>query len=376
MIVLESTIPLPKDRGGNYFQGQVIMNIFIRHSIDVFNSRYIAGWFLQYFRKDRPIHLNFVSGENTIGEMIASRYRKDVQLKKVHPTGFCGFDFNFPTGLDITAHKTLDIHIDSKKKPFIKLSTAHLDPAQTQPLPKVLFMHIPKTAGTSFNSFMRMHVPFDAAAHHIENYSRNKFPALTKGKTYLAGHLRVEVLKKYFNLTDYDCYSIVRDPYNHLHSHLNWLKGIAVFKGSTFFQRHGKEVQQLAMKIVELDFTDFRQVKQFVFGLQGFELDYFDNCQTRYFLDYRPEKVSLGDFQNTLTNIDIFKHIGLTEKYDRLKTFISSSYDLPEVSIPVSFNKSMHPPLYDRNSDDMKEILYPLVHSDMLLYNMVKTRFY
>ena len=351
------------------------MNIFVRHSIDVFNSRYIAGWCLQFFRKDRPVHLSFVCDGNTIGEIIANQYRKDVQLKKVHPTGFCGFDFNFPTDFDVTTQKTLDIHINSQKNPFIKLSTAHLGPVLEQPLPKVLFMHIPKTAGTSFNSFMRMHVPFDAAAHHIENYSSRTFPSLTQGKIYLAGHLRVQELKKYFNMADYHCYSIVRDPYNHLHSHLNWLKGIAVLKGTAFFQRHGKEVQQLAMKVAALDFTDLKQVKKFVFGLQGFELDYFDNCQTRYFLDYRPEKVSLGDFQNTLSNVGLFKYIGLTEKYDRFNTFISSSYDLADVSLPSTFNKTLHPRLYDCNSDDMKEILYPLVYADMYLYDMVKTRF-
>lgn len=351
------------------------MNIFVRHSIDVFNSRYIAGWFLHFFKTDKTITLRFVSGEKEIGEVVTNRYRKDVQLKKVHPTGFCGFDFNFPAEIDVTANKSLDIYIDGQEKPFKKLSTIHLEPAESHAIPPILFMHIPKTAGTSFNSFMRMHVPFDAASHHIEKFTSRKFSSLAEDKTYLAGHLRVEILKKHLNMAEFDCYSIVRSPYNHLHSHLNWLKGIAVQKGSAFFQQHGKEVQQLAIKIAELDFTDLRQVKKFVFGLQGFELDYFDNCQTRYFLDYRPEKVSLNDFQNTLTNMDLFKHIGLTEKYEQFKSVISSSYELPDVSLPDAFNKTMLPRLYDCNSDDMKEILYPLVHADMLLYDTIKARY-
>lgn len=351
------------------------MNILLRHSIDVFNSRYIAGWILHFFQKDKPLQLSFVSGEKKVGEIIANRYRKDVQLKKVHPTGFCGFDFNFPTDVDITANKSLDIYIGSQKKPFIKLPTTDLKPALAHPIPKMLFMHIPKTAGTSFNSFMRMHLPAEAAAHHIEKYSSRKYGSLAEAKTYLAGHLRVEVLKKNFKMADFDCYSIVRDPYKHLHSHLNWLRSIAAQKGSAFYKQHDPVVQKLAMKIAELDFTDFQQVKKFVISLQGFELDCFDNCQTRYFLDYRPDKVSLNDFKNTLTNMDLFKHIGLTEKYEQFKSVVSSSYNLPEVSLPVSFNKTLHSRLYDCDSSDMREIFYPLIHADLLLYETVKARF-
>ncbi|MFT5701703.1 MAG: hypothetical protein ACI8ZB_004604 [Desulforhopalus sp.] len=351
------------------------MNCFIRYSVDVFNSRYIAGWFLNFFQKKKTIRLSFVSGDKKVGELIADRYRKDVELQKVHPTGFCGFDFNFPSNIDVTANKNLDIYIDEQKKPFLKLTTNHLDPALTQPIPRILFMHIPKTAGTSFNAFMRMHVPVDAAAHHIENYTSGKYASLAKDKMYLAGHLPVEILKKNFNISDFDCYSIVRSPYKHLHSHLNWLRGIAALKGSAFFQRHHPAVQRLAIKIAQLDFTDFRQVKDFVFGLQGCELDFFDNIQTRYFLDYRPEKVSLNDFYKTLPNIDLFKHIGLTERYEQFKSFVSSSYELPEVSLPIMTNKTMHPPLYDCDCLDMKEILYPLVHADMRLYDAIKLRF-
>lgn len=351
------------------------MNLFVRHSIDVFNNRYIAGWFLHYFKKEQRITLKFVSGGRVIGEVTANLYRKDVELARVHPTGFCGFDFNFPPDVDLTLHKSLDIYIDGQQKPYMRLQTASLPKTVTHIIPPILFMHIPKTAGTSFNSFMRMHVPFDAALHHIENYSRLQYRQLAKEKKYLAGHLRIEVIKKYFDMAEFDCYTIVRNPYQHLHSHLNWLKGIAALKGSAFFQRHGRDVQQLAIKISELDFTDMSEVKKFVFGLQGFELDYFDNCQTRYFLDYRPEKVSLGDFKNTLNNVDLFNYIGITDRYERFRSVVSASYDLPEVTLPAAFNKTMHPRLYDCFCEDMKEIFYPLVHADLLLYDTIKTRF-
>lgn len=351
------------------------MNLFVRHSIDVFNSRYIAGWFLHFFNKEKPVRLRFVSGKEVLGEVVAKTYRKDVQLRRVHPTGFCGFDFNIPSAIDVTKESHLDIYIDSQKKPFRRLASAELLPKTTQKIPPILFMHIPKTAGTSFNSFMRLHVPCDFASHHIENYNKSRYALLAQGKSYLAGHLRIDTLKQCFDIDRFDCYSIVRNPYSHLYSHLNWLKGIALLKGSAFFDQHSKEVKKLAIKIAELDFTKLTQVQRFVVGLRGYELDFFDNCQTRYFLDYRPEKMSLTDFPNTLANIELFKHIGLTEKYDQFRSFISSSYDLPEVSDSAPVNRAMHPPLYDWESEDMKEIFYSLVHADTLLYNTVRNRF-
>lgn len=358
-----------------HIREQAGMKLFIRHSIDVFNNRYIAGWFFHSFKKNTPLSLSFVSGNREVGNIEASLYRKDVQMKNVHPTGFCGFDYSFPEGVDITDSETLDIHLDGNARPFARLSTRRLQQGRAGDLPSILFMHIPKTAGTSFNAFMRLHVAREKQEHHIERFDTEKLVSLSREKTFLSGHLPVKDLKTLFEMEGIDCYSIVREPYRHLHSHLNWLKGIAANRGGAFFERHSKAVQKIALKIDRIDFTDPDQVAGYVEGLQGCELDFFDNCQTRYFLDYRPEKVSCDHFGQTLGNIELFRHIGLTEKYDRFREDIRSTYQLPEVNSPVLFNKAMQPILFDVKSSALREILKPLVKTDILLYDYIRERF-
>lgn len=351
------------------------MNLLLRHSIDAFNCRYIAGWIFHSCKRTSPLRLHFVSGSERIGTIVANQLRKDVQHHTIHPSGLCGFDFNFPSGIDLRRNKTLDLYLDNRSRPFKRLSTKSLHAPDSKSLPPILFMHIPKTAGTSFNTFMRMHIQADGVENHIEQFPHDRYTILGMKKNYLAGHLPIGTLKHYFRLTKFDCFSMVRHPFHHLHSHLNWLRGIAANPRGEFFKQHNKTVQQLALKVRTLDFKNLAQVKNFVISLKAYELDFFDNCQTRYFLDYRPVKVSQSDFQQTVENIALFKHIGLTEQYGRFRDCISALYNLPVVSVPKKLNRAMFPRLYDPESSAFQEIFYPLVHADLLLYEYIRNRF-
>lgn len=323
----------------------------------------------------KPVKITFKSGGRTLGETYAKRHRKDVELKRVHPTGLCGFDFDFPSDVDITECETLDIYLNSSSRPFKRLSTKRLHVRHHQEMPPILFMHIPKTAGTSFNAMMRLYYPGDKAAFHIEGLPQQRYKEFAVEKNYLSGHLPVGKLKQFFSVKAYDCYSIIRTPFRNLHSHLNWLKGIARDRESVFFQQHNPAIQGLARKIDGIDFSSLQKVEKFVSELTGFERDFFDNCQTRYFLDYRPEVVTSADLPNALANIELFKYIGLTEKYDAFIQYIHNLYSLPHPPSQVICNASIVGKLYDDNLPDLQKIFLPLVETDLRIYKHVKERF-
>ncbi len=349
--------------------------MFIRHSIDIFNSNYVSGWFFNRWNKKRNVKLTFKSGNNELGSTTADIYRKDLEIKRIHPTGFCGFNFNYPTDFDITAFATLDIFLDDNKKPFLQIPTTGLTKHQFQHLPNILFMHIPKTAGTSFNAFMRMHIPPSKIKIHLESHPSKEYPGLHRSHSYLAGHLTLEKLKTSFDLSGFDCFCILRSPDAHLHSHLNWLKGVAVHGNSEFFRQHNPVIQKLARKIADINFEQIDEIATFVKNIRHYELDFFDNIQTRYFLGYRPEKVDDKDYKNAADNLKFFKHVGRTETYKEFIQFIINYYQLPDTENPTVFNKAIEPPLYDITDPLVQEITAPLTATDKKLYTRVKALF-
>ncbi len=348
--------------------------MFIRHSIDIFNNRYISGWIYSRLFPTQAVSLRFSCGGCEIGKVTADNYRKDLQIKGVNATGKCGFNFDFPVNTDFSQAPTLDIFINNRKKPFLRLSTEDFPPMTDHGLPKIMFMHIPKTAGTSFNSFMRLFVGHEKIRIHLESIDSGEYSRLAKDCMYLAGHLTLGKLQSFFDLSTFTCFTLIREPHAHLHSHLNWLMGIGRYEKSDFFNQHNKTIQALAKKVALLDFQDNGAVEHFVATLKNYELDFFDNCQTRYFLDYRPEKITTDHFEEVKKNLSVFKSIGITEQYDSFLEEFSSLFNLDTVERPTSFNKAIEPALYDISDDTMQHLFAPLLEADVLLYNQIKDR--
>jgi len=343
-----------------------------RYSVDIFNNRYISGWIFHRIWKTGDITLSFFSNGKKIGESSAHNYRKDLQATGIHPTGKCGFNFNFPYNVDVTQSATLDIYLNGGKKPFLRLDTGHLSSPVLHELPPLLFMHIPKTAGTSFNSFMRLHLPNEQIRIHIESLPPEQYSKLAASYSYIAGHLTVQKLKSYFDLSAFDSFTLIRDPHTHLHSHLNWLRGVGEHVNSGFFSQHNQTVQKLAKKIKGSDFSNVYEVENFVSRLKDYELDFFDNMQTRYFLDYRPGKVSPSMLDEAENNFGLFKHIGRTEQYNQFIGKFSSIYQILITDQPRSYNKAIEPALYDSADPVMQDLFSPLIETDVLLYNRIK----
>ena len=346
-----------------------------RYSVDIFNNRYISGWIFHRIWKTGDVILSYFSNNMKIGESSAHNYRKDLQAKGIHPTGKCGFNFNFPSDFDVTQAETLDIYLNEEKKPFLRLETTHLSPPATHELPPLLFMHIPKTAGTSFNSFMRLQLPYEHIRIHIESLPPEEYSQLAARCSYIAGHLTLQKLKSCFDLSTFDSFTLIRDPQTHLHSHLNWLRGVGEHVNSGFFSQHNQTVQLLAIKTKGCNFSNVYEVEHFVRHLKDYELDFFDNMQTRYFLDHRPEKVSPSMLDEAENNFGVFKHIGRTEQYDQFIEKFSSIYRIPVTDRPGSYNKAIDSALYDSADPVMQDLFSPLIETDLLLYSRIKTVF-
>ncbi|MBW1955553.1 MAG: hypothetical protein JRI83_07510 [Deltaproteobacteria bacterium] len=343
----------------------------ILYSIDSANNRTVTGWCFDLKRPEKAVHLRFFLDDREIGGTEAVHFREDVRSYNLHPTGRCGFTFLMPPEPPIRNHRFLKICAAPSSKPFHLIPTRQLPIVLEGLLPKLFFMHIPKTAGTSFNAFCRLHFPDDRVAVHLESVPPSEYPALLKEKNYLSGHLTLMHMKDRMDVSEFDLLSLVREPFRHLHSHLGWVRSIASDPESGFFAKHHPAVQETALKLRGIDFSNQKQLEVLAETISGIEVDFFDNLQTRYFLDYRPERVTRQDLDRAIRNLDRFRLIGITEQYDHFIDRVCREYGMERILPPV-FNKAQVDRLFFHEAVEVRRALRPLVECDLFLYDWIQ----
>lgn len=349
-----------------------------RFSIDRLNGRFISGWCFNRLAKSRPVSIVAVADDKILGRFTNSGYRDDLVEKNLHPSGVCGFDFSFPSDFDPRAHGKFHLCFDSFKKPVATIDCSEIEILQPRLNTPICFMHIPKTAGTSFNSFARACFAGDRFFTHIERLDESDVRRGIKQALYLSGHLPLYELGRLVDLSGYDLISIIREPYAHLHSHLNYVRGVR--SGSRFEIhygfRHNKTVKALSGELNGVDFSDLEEVNGLVTGLHDYQCDFFDNIQTRYFLDYRPERVAEKDLRRACENISNFSSVGLTEAYDHFKKQFCHTIGVTSGEQKLQSNKSEYYHLFDLADPEVRAALEPLVEFDLKLYEFVSDRFW
>lgn len=347
-------------------------NRFLKYSIDHLNSERIAGWCFHKFRKSKPIELSFFIDETPVGSTVANKYREDLKSYRMHPDGRCGFEFAFP-GQQFHSACRLAVYAGNTRIPLETFTSSEIPQVLTGDLPHIFFMHIPKTGGTSLNAFATRYFPQGYTATHIEVLDSKVYPQLATEKRYIAGHLTLQKIKQYFDPAAFHLVTLVRDPFRQLHSHLRWIRKIAADRRSDFFLKHEACVRDLAVQLQGCDLRINANLKSFVAGVEGFGLDFFDNLQTRYFLDYRPERVASSDLEKALTNAKQFALIGTVEQFEDFARQFCRRYGIAGTTPPRAFNRLPRLQLFNYENESVRSILLPLVHSDIELYRAVQS---
>jgi hypothetical protein len=347
-----------------------------RWSIDRINGRFVSGWCFNRLFKNRPVSMIAVADDTIVGRFTNDRYRPDLAAKKLHPSGVCGFDFSFPDDFDPSNCSRFHLYVDSFRQPLASIDCETIVNRRPRLAAPVCFMHIPKTAGTSFNAFARTCFSSDRFVTHLERLGNDQQRQAIGRALYLSGHLPLYKLSQLVALEDYDCFAIIREPYSHLHSHLNYLRGVdpGARVEHHYTYHHNQVVKTFSAYLNQVDFSDPGEIRTFISQLEGYQLDFLDNIQTRYFLDYRPATVGPDDLDRACHNIALFRAVGLTEAYDRFREQFCDIIGVNDGKQALRSNRSPEYRLFDLSDQSVCQALHPLVDYDMRLYEFVSAR--
>lgn len=167
-----------------------------------------------------------------------------------------------------------------------------------------VFIHIPKTAGSSVNRTLRRSV--GPGKDHVESMIRNQdFAGLTNNYRWISGHVTRAAFGKLLHGVDAKYFTFLREPTEQIVSHLRWQ--FAIFhKGKEFFSAHPVKNQQIALEAMAIDFSNAEQVIEFMRKYHQL----FLNFQSKYILsDLQGEPT----VKSVLKAAEAFSLIGTTD---------------------------------------------------------------
>lgn len=358
------------------------MRYFYKMAIDLANDRYLSGWCFHRLHAEKPVELECRLDEEVIAKATADIFREDLRELGVHPTGRCGFELVLQPRAPYPSGSTLTIGLKGSSAILRQISTDTFTSddhngllqgmRKLWPWPgnekSIVFMHIPKTAGTSFNTFALSLFPKGRGISHIELIDKSRYPELQRRCRYISGHLPVGVLKKWFHLEQADLYTIIREPYAHLHSHLKWLIRTASTQNDNYFRLNNPAIIELGEALATVNFSHLKSLESFIAGMNDLEAAFLDNMQLRYFLDQIPRRTEHADLDKAKENCRLFRQIGITERYAEFTAAFIKSHAPIQSGRPFRLNRSREKPLFDLSDPAIRKALYPLVYLDLQLY--------
>ena len=237
---------------------------------------------------------------------------------------------------------------------------------------KLLYFHIPKTAGSSLNHFFGHHIE----KHHFHIESVPKLDQhFCHEYDFISGHISYSRMSKMLNLDEWVTFATFREPLSHVISHLSWVRKLADPGEEARFRAHPEIFQKIALKMKEFDFSDARDISSFITWLDEIKFYYFHNTQLHY-MHQTHNQSTLNDKQVAMAieNMNQIDFIGIQEKSNEFMQMLSTEFGW-KTEKRKTLNVNKHKYGFNRHDPESAKALLPLYEKDLIIYEEAKKLF-
>lgn len=246
----------------------------------------------------------------------------------------------------------------------------------------IFFMHIAKTAGSYVNEVFRDAFGDDKVLLHAENRigsTHDLMSVLSEGRRFISGHIMNSLWHEITRDIDrsFFTFAVVRDPIEHLASHLLWLDHYSLDQYRAEFLMLDRFHRQLVAMIAATDLSDVRKLDDLITNLPPLGMRLFDNCQSRYFLpngyrgvaNYYPLTLSVAPQLNEA--ISKFDAILTQDRLEQGLADVSKSLGIPLSLLQQKINPSKSERSIDLTNPVIRQILGKRLTVDQWLWRRV-----
>jgi hypothetical protein len=238
---------------------------------------------------------------------------------------------------------------------------------------KIFFLHIPKAAGTSINEMFALHYPKDRVKFHVEGDRENNYQNIDVSRLDMfSGHVRLFEVMKYLPVDDFLRVTLVREPFQQLISHINWVRFISEDTQCDFYKNHPENIKEFSLNLRKVDFEDLNQVEQFFNSLSNIGQNLFNNCQTRYLFNghIAPDKSS-SVVNKVIDSLVFFDVIGTVDRLDHFMYQVHDRMNWRSDIELVKSNALNNLCKIDRDSQQLRDLAQPLICADQIIYDHI-----
>jgi len=246
---------------------------------------------------------------------------------------------------------------------------------------RLFFLHIPKTAGTSFVDTVRPWFEQERAANYIEGLDAGAQAGLGD-KHFISGHLFFTQIHRLPYIAHCRLISIFRDPYARLASHLRYMDRYNQPEYATAYNALREDLRQVVQDIAAVDFQRPEDLERLFATLAPWARSAFENCQTR-FLFCDPTVTGASPYEDlpdhaldiALEHLEALDMIGISEQLDDTVAAVATSCGRPCPPRAARSNTASSDRQIDVADPRIRGVMAPLVNQDERLYARAKALF-